>query len=109
MRRNFLLIIVPVLLVLHGRVANARVAPTTLKELVAHSEVIVVGKVEELRTIDGVRFARVSVSRQLKGAKTSEVIVHAQPRWMCDESTAIEGETAIFMLNGPEKRDSPGT
>jgi hypothetical protein len=81
--------------------SQARVAPTTLKQLTRVSEVIVVGKITEIRTLLGVRVATVEVRQTLKGAPRPHVYYIAQGTWTCDISGGSLGEEALFFFSKP--------
>lgn len=60
---------------------------------------VVIAKVVSIERIDGRRWARLAVSRDLKGpAGLRELVVLAQPTWTCDTSDAKLGEEALWFL-----------
>jgi hypothetical protein len=78
--------------------ASASVRSISLKELATESTLVIVGKVTEVREIEGVPVARVLVLKKLKGDCASEVYFLAASTWTCDVSGAEEGEEALFFF-----------
>ena len=76
-----------------------KVVPTTLKELTAHAELIVVGKVGRVTTVKGLRVAEVRVSASIKGNSPTTIYYLAQPTWVCDTSSATIGEETLFFFS----------
>jgi hypothetical protein len=81
-----------------GGECSAKVAPTTLKELTASSDLIVVGKVTAVTSIKGLRVAEVQVTTTLKGESPSTIYYLAQPTWICDTTGATVGEETLFFF-----------
>ena len=78
---------------------HARVAPTDFSTLVRKADVVVLGKVVRVETINGVKIARVKVLETYKGRKLDVLSFVAQPNWTCDISDAVKGETALLLLH----------
>jgi hypothetical protein len=79
--------------------AVAKVASTTLVELVAGADVIVVAQDVELFEIEGWTIARARVSRTLKGTNASpDVYYLASSTWQCDTARGEIGESAVLFL-----------
>jgi len=78
---------------------SAKVAPAELSDVIAWSQVIVVGTVKSLATDSGGRpFAVVAVDTVWRGAPESTIRIALRPRSSCDTARAIVGERAIFFL-----------
>lgn len=84
-----------------------RVAEVSLEQLVEASEVILVGKVVEVREVDGVRVARVRVEQTIKGPAEEEVWYLAQGTWTCDITGGRLNERSILFLNEYEFHPKP--
>jgi hypothetical protein len=78
---------------------HARVAPADFSTLVRRADVVVLGKVISVETINGVKIARVKVLETYKGRKLDVLSFVAQPTWTCDISDAVKGETALLLLH----------
>jgi len=82
--------------------ASARIAPSTLDDLIAESDEIVVAKVTELlptSTSDrDLVYASASVEKTLKGTLRDSFLFRASPAGICDASGAVKDETALFFL-----------
>lgn len=78
---------------------SPKVAPTTLKELTAHAELIVVGKVVRVTNVKGLRVAEVQVAATIKGNSPTTIYYLAQPTWVCDTSAATIGEETLFFFS----------
>lgn len=82
--------------------ASARIGSTTIEELIANSDAIVVAKVTELlptSTRQGdLVYAAARVERSLKGSLTQSFLFTASASWVCDTSGAVKDETALFFL-----------
>ena len=77
-----------------------KVALMPLSSLVASSELIVVAQVESVSPLVGrKRYARARVTEVWKGTNTETIEILASPSWICDTSTAVEGETVVLFLN----------
>jgi hypothetical protein len=76
-----------------------KVVPTTLKELTAHAELIVVGKVARVTSVKGLRVAEVRVTATVKGESPRTIYYLAQPTWVCDTSGATVGEETLFFFS----------
>lgn len=82
--------------------AQAKVAPTTLAELIAAADVIVLGAdstIDQGRNWDVAHF---KVEEVLKGAPPAELLYLASPTWTCDIATAKAGERSLLLLSLPE-------
>jgi hypothetical protein len=81
---------------------RGEVASTTLRELTARANAIAIARVDKVERIGGVRVARATVLRPLKGlAARQQFAFLAQGTWTCDESYAVQGETALIFLGSP--------
>ena len=82
------------------RLALAKVAPATLSNVVAWSDLILVGTVSEI-SIDpaGHRRATLVVERVWHGAAGTMIQVSLEPTWTCDSADATVGERAVFFLS----------
>lgn len=78
--------------------AHAKVAPVSIETLIKRSDLIVVGRVTEIRQIEGVNFATIEVLQTLKGNTVATVFYSAERTWPCDSSDAVDGETALFFF-----------
>jgi hypothetical protein len=96
---RFFATLAAVLIVLAGE-CLPKVAPTTLKELTASADLIVVGKVTRVMNVKGVRVAEVKVATTIKGDAQSTIYYLAQPTWICDTTGATVGEETLFFFNG---------
>jgi hypothetical protein len=82
-----------------GTPLEAKVRPTTLVQLARESEYIVLARVEDLLTSNGLRVAKAVPQTTLKGVEdTSAFYFVAERTWTCDTSTALKGETALLFL-----------
>jgi hypothetical protein len=78
---------------------EAKVARTTLGQLIMGSEAIMIAHVEGLLSFDGLTVARAVPARVLKGRERGTPIYFvAGPTWACDTSTAVRGETVLLFL-----------
>src|SRR5262245_12435122 len=104
------------LLALLGEMPRASVAPIELENLVRVSDVIVVGRVVDVRTVPyaipvaerdhwphlpaELPIADVRVEAVLKGSTdTVGVLFVAAGSWMCDTTTTVQGETGLYFLH----------
>jgi hypothetical protein len=89
--------------------AGARVAPSSLDDLIADSDAIVIAKVTELlptSTSDReLVYASATVEKTLKGSLRDSFLFRASSAGICDSSGAVKDETALFFLG----RNSDGT
>jgi len=89
---------------------HAKVAATSLGELVGLSDLIVVGRVIDIPSVEKTRVAEVEVTQVLKGRLAGTTLyLLAQPTWTCDTSTAVKGESALLFLQQPRGRISAMT
>ena len=79
--------------------STAEIGPITLKELVANSDIIVIGRVTRIFPIKGVDVAQVQISTQLKGRSLPSIYILNVPTWTCDITRADSGETDVFFLH----------
>jgi hypothetical protein len=80
----------------------AEVATATLKNLVIYSNVIVLGKVVKISTVQHLKIAEVEVMEVLKGQINSRVLYYrANPLWACDASGGKEQEVGIYFYSDP--------
>ena len=79
-------------------VAQARVAPSDIKGLVAVSDVIVIARVDRVEKIEGVPVVVLAVERTLKGPESKTWGLLLTSHWVCDISTAVPGERGLFLL-----------
>ena len=83
----------------------AKVAPAKLSDVVAESQVILIGSVSSVTSSSpGQRFALVAVEELWRGAAGPTLRVSVDPTWPCDSSDAIVGERAIFFLTKQGRR-----
>lgn len=89
--------------------ASARIAPSTLDDLIAESDEIVIAKVTELLPTSSsdrdLVYASATVQKTLKGSLQGSFLFRASPAGICDSSGAVKDETALFFLG----RNSDGT
>jgi hypothetical protein len=83
---------------------HAKVGSVEFAALVKASDVVVLGNVVDVSTVDGVKVARVKVIETYKGTKVDQLFFLAQPTWICDISEAMKGETALLFLTAYEDR-----
>lgn len=93
--RTILAILVAVTL---ARPATAKVGPASLAELIAWSDLIVVGHVSEIDERDSNPFAMVVVEELWYGTSPSRVRVSLRPTWSCDGSRASLAERGVYFL-----------
>jgi len=86
---------------------HARVAPIDFSTLVRKADVVVLGKVVSVETINGVKIARVKVLETYKGRRLDVLSFVAQPTWTSDISDALKGESALLLLHLYAKQDLP--
>ncbi len=78
----------------------AKVFPIPLEYLVIKSDYIVIGKISNVRVIEGLRVAEVEVIQTIKGDHSFKKLFYlAEGTWTCDISTAEEGEKALLFLS----------
>lgn len=85
----------------------ASVNPIHLQRLAQSSNRILIGKVKEVISIEGVKVAQVEVIRLLKGPPIAEIYSLAQGTWTCDISEAETGETALFFFSDYQYSSNP--
>lgn len=81
---------------------SAKVAGTTLAEVVASSAIIVLGTDISVEQRGSWRIARFRVESTLKGDAPDELFYLASPTWSCDIATAQAGEQALLLLTAPQ-------
>ena len=79
--------------------STAEIGPITLKELVADSDIIAIGRVTRIFPIKGVDVAQIQTSTQLKGRSLPSIYVLNVPTWTCDISRVDSGKTYVFFLH----------
>jgi hypothetical protein len=94
---RFLAFLTAVVLCLAGE-CSPKVAPTTLRELTASSDLIVVGKVTTVISVKGLHVAQLQVTTTIKGRSPSTIYYLAQPTWICDTTSATVGEETLFFF-----------
>jgi hypothetical protein len=94
---RFLAFLTAVVVCLAGE-CSPKVAPTTLRELTASSDLIVVGEVTRVTSIKGLRVAEVRVTTTIKGQSPSTIYYLAQPTWICDTTGATVGKETLFFF-----------
>src|SRR5262245_26570032 len=81
------------------RSADARVI-VDFDATVKAADAIGIARVTEIATLDGVKVARATIIRPLRGvAAESRVAFVAEPTWSCDTSWAVVGETVLLVLD----------
>src|SRR5262245_30967537 len=83
-------------------VAQARVAPAPLAELIAAADVIVLGADSTVDQGSKWDVAHFKVEEVLKGTPPTELLYLASPTWPCDSATAKPGERSLLLLSRPE-------
>ncbi len=82
--------------------ASARIAPSSLEDLITQSDEIVIARVTELLpTTSSDRdlvYASATVEKTLKGSLRDSFLFRASPAGICDSSGAVKDETALFFL-----------
>src|SRR5438045_3141699 len=80
--------------------AIAMVVEVSLSSLAQGSECIATGTVSEVKSVAGVKIARIDLADIVKGCPKDSRSVYflAQPSWTCDISTAVEQEKGLFFL-----------
>jgi hypothetical protein len=81
-----------------ARPLRTAVAETTLCELTAVAEFVVLAKTQAVIEVDGVRVARASVEQGIKGELAGDIFFLAQGTWTCDIADAEVGETDLLFL-----------
>lgn len=76
----------------------AKVMGTTLRNLAASADLIVVGRVTNIIAVQGVPVAEVEVAETLKGRPHKRIYYLAQSTWTCDITSAKVGETTLFFF-----------
>lgn len=118
-------VVASIALAMIGASSWAEVGPTTVGRLAASSEIVVIGTVERVLEFPvppmpfagetgpppSIRVAQVAVQEWLEGApRRAHVWYLADARWICDLSTAVRGERALFFLQRAfTLRSEPGT
>ena len=85
-------------LVLLFQPVTAKVAPTSLQKLATGSSMIVLGKVQSVIELAGVRVATLSVEEAWKGETVHEIAFLAQSTWTCDVAWAETRPTLFCAL-----------
>jgi len=94
--------------------AEAELSPSSLVRLAAQSDLVFVGRVERViempvKALDDVdliplteaSLAEVTVLEWIKGTQQTKTLwLWASATWVCDVTMAIEGEVAVFYLDG---------
>ena len=81
-----------------------RAASEKLPTVIKRSDLIAVGTVTNLITVNGYRVARLQIEDMLKGsASVREALFLASPTWTCDISNAQTGERALYFLSLAKK------
>jgi len=96
-----------VLFVLMSNSSLSSIGPITLDELTNNSDKIVIGKVVQVFSIEGVSIAEVQVKRCLKGDSTSNIYFLNLSTWTCDITGADSGKTYLFFFGSYKFRDKP--
>jgi|GEM_PF-2507695 len=79
---------------------QAKVAQFTLGQLVRASSIVIIGHVESMSVVNGLKVAKVAVSETLKGSGTTPTLyVVAEGTGPCDVSAALSGEHALLFLS----------
>lgn len=78
--------------------ACGKVIAQDFADVAKQAAVVMIGQVERVRAVQGVSVADVRRAVVLKGTCGEMVPVMADGTWMCDISTAVEGEWALFAL-----------
>ena len=87
----------------------SKVAPTTLQELAAHADLIVIGKVTRVIEVKGIQVAQVQVSNTLKGLPHPTIYYLAEPTWVCDITGATVAEETLLFFNEYEFDPQPAS
>jgi hypothetical protein len=80
--------------------AWAKVSSTTLVELIASSDLVVLGQVVEVEKVDSEPVATMQVTEVWKGRSEPRIRYDVRRAWACDVSDAQVGETAVIFLIG---------
>jgi hypothetical protein len=90
------------LLLLLTTPSNGRVASISIDELIAQSDAIVIATVSEVaadsNSANPIVYATALVQRSLKGSLNGNFRFYASGGWVCDTSSAVQDETALFFL-----------
>lgn len=82
--------------------ASARISSTTIEDLIARSDEIVLARVTELlptsTSVGDLVYATASVQSSMKGSVRDSFLFRASAGWICDTSGAVKDETALFFL-----------
>lgn len=95
---NYRLTILTILATCVAMPAGGRVGSTTVEELTVLAEYITIGRVSEVREVEGVRVAVLKPSKILKGGPARVFYFLAEGTWTCDISTAEPGEEILLFL-----------
>lgn len=80
----------------------SKAASEKLTNVIKRSDLIAVGSVLEVTTVNGYRVAKLQIEGVLKGSSAvREVLFLASPTWTCDISDAQTGERALYFLSLP--------
>lgn len=81
------------------QVGRAKVPSVSVAELARQADCIALARVDGVRTIDGLKVAKVALRKVWKGSfRGGNVYIVAEPRWTCDTGTAMPGETVLLFL-----------
>lgn len=102
--RTPLFIVIALVILFAATQSFAKVASFEFSDLIAHSELIVIAKVESVSSpVLGKRYAKARVTEMWKGTNVVTVEFLASPTWVCDISQAKEGETVLLFLTKSDK------
>jgi hypothetical protein len=89
-------------LLLFNAPSNGRIASISIDELIAQSDAIVIATVSEIaadsNSANAIMYATALVQRSLKGSLNGNFRFYASGGWVCDTSSAVQDETALFFL-----------
>ena len=100
-KRNVILLPAVALLVssIYSPTAKAKIEAPKLRDMIASSDCIVLGKVIAISKQDKAHIAEVEVERVLKGERTiKRLYFWATSTWACDISHAEQNESGLYFL-----------
>lgn len=84
--------------VLLPRISLGAVASTPLAQLTAKADLVAIGVVTKVTTLDGHKVATLRLERRIAGTAKGPVRYLAEPRWTCDATEGEVGTRALFFL-----------
>lgn len=105
--RIIITIVFLISLIVSAKIGYAKIGSVGIKDLIRHSEYIMIGRCQSITEIEGVKVAKVEVIKTIKGKETNELYYLAESQWTCDISGAVIGETALYFFDVYQYNPNP--